>query len=147
VKATGREQDDPLWLGIFFLAGLSAVAFVVWHLQTHRPPLESQSDFLFFLPLMAVGMARRVRREGGNVTQRAQQILSRQPNNQPRRYSRTFAVFLLLAYPFAVLVAVASYGLAAGVLVFTVLQGVITVFVLVHTSWADVVIPSDAESR
>ena len=142
------EQGDPLWLGLCCAAGLSAVAFVVLLMQTRTPALQSPWQQLFFVPLMAVGFARRVRREGGNVTERAREVFSREPTPGPRHYSRAFALWALGLYAFAIVVAVASYGLSPSVWVFVGLQGAITVYVISHAAFGTAVVDrgSDVDS-
>jgi hypothetical protein len=128
-------RKDPLWLGLCYLAAIGLIGGVLLVFATDRGTVLHSLAPVGVLPCAALGLARQVRRDGGNVTQQVQQGLRRQPARQPRRYSRAFAGYLLLAYTFGVLLAVVSFGLTPIVLAFVVSQGLITAFVLSRTSW------------
>jgi hypothetical protein len=129
------ENDDSVWLGLCCLAAIGMVVAVLLIVTTERGTTPHSLAPLGVLPCAALGLARRVRRAGGNATHSLQQVFNRERTSEPRRYSRAFAVYLLLTYAFAVVIAVATWGLSFGVWLVIVVQGAVTAFVVTRTSW------------
>ena len=122
------EQPDPLWLAAYWAVFLSGLALVLFHFVA-REPLATW-DYVFFLPLMLLGTANRIRHEGGNVTVRAREVLAGRSAAAIPYRSRSFAGCSVALYAAFAAVMTASYELSTATLVLVVAHGLVTAYVV-----------------
>lgn len=121
------EQDrDPLWEAAFWLVFVDALGFLFFHAFTARPLFDAW-DTLFFLPLMALGLARGIRNNGGNVTGHVRDILRGRATANPR-YTPGFAAYMTFLYAVCTVSILDRLGVSAGTLAVIAAQGMLTAY-------------------
>ena len=139
--------DDPLWLGLWCLSAVTLVVSVLMILSGVDDQTRHLLGFGLVLPWMGLGFARRIRRQGGNVTEWALDLSGPGRAGGAFRHSPRFAVALAAAFGALVFLEVRAEGMSTGLVIFIAVQGAITAFVLAHASWGGAAPPRSAHAR